>query len=49
MIYGFINTLVHGIMYCYYLISAYDSKIKWLYKCKKFITQVQLVSFCIDF
>lgn len=44
MIYGFINTIVHAIMYTYYFIAAYDSKMQWLHRWKKFITQVQLVS-----
>ncbi|KAG4079640.1 hypothetical protein HA402_010420 [Bradysia odoriphaga] len=45
--YGFLNTLVHALMYCYYFLAAYDSSIKWLPKWKKFITQFQLLQFVI--
>ncbi|XP_037045242.1 elongation of very long chain fatty acids protein-like [Bradysia coprophila] len=45
--YGFVNTVVHAFMYCYYFLAAYDSSIKWLPKCKKFITQIQLLQFVI--
>lgn len=44
MVYGFINTIVHALMYIYYFLAAYDSKITWLYQWKKIITQIQLVS-----
>ncbi|KAJ6642148.1 Elongation of very long chain fatty acids protein 1, partial [Pseudolycoriella hygida] len=49
IIYGFVNTCVHTLMYIYYFLAAYDSKMKWLYKWKKFMTQVQLTQFVVLF
>ncbi|KAJ8947685.1 hypothetical protein NQ314_008562 [Rhamnusium bicolor] len=42
--FGLMNTLVHGIMYGYYLLTALDEKWKKKLTLKKFLTQIQIVS-----
>ncbi|ERL88360.1 elongation of very long chain fatty acids protein 1 [Dendroctonus ponderosae] len=42
---GLANTLVHAILYSYYLLTAYDSKYGKLLWLKKSITTIQLVQF----
>lgn len=41
---GFINSIVHIVMYGYYLISVYNPKYKNNIWWKKYITQMQIVS-----
>ncbi|XP_060530080.1 uncharacterized protein LOC132704208 [Cylas formicarius] len=42
---GFVNAIVHTVMYLYYLLSAYDEKYKHVLWIKKFVTQIQLIQF----
>lgn len=44
-----LNTLVHTIMYVYYLLSSIDPELKKSLWWKKYITQMQLAQFAIDF
>lgn len=41
---GFINCIVHVVMYFYYLLSAWDKEYKKNVWWKKHITQLQIVS-----
>lgn len=41
---GFINSIIHIVMYCYYLITAFSAKYKNNVWWKKYITQMQIVS-----
>lgn len=41
---GFINSIIHVIMYTYYLVSAYRPQYKANLWWKKYITQMQIVS-----
>ncbi|XP_050310355.1 elongation of very long chain fatty acids protein-like [Anthonomus grandis grandis] len=42
---GMANAIVHTILYCYYLLTSYDSRYGKLIWLKKFITQAQLLQF----
>ncbi|XP_004533426.1 elongation of very long chain fatty acids protein F-like [Ceratitis capitata] len=44
-----LNTVVHTVMYVYYLLSSIDPKWKKSLWWKKYITQMQIVQFFIDF
>ncbi|CAH2008599.1 unnamed protein product [Acanthoscelides obtectus] len=44
---GLINSLVHAVMYTYYLLSAIDEEWKKNVAFKKFITQIQMIQFTI--
>ncbi|XP_067613821.1 very long chain fatty acid elongase F-like [Eurosta solidaginis] len=44
-----INALVHSIMYIYYLMSSLNENMKKSLWWKKYITQIQLIQFIIDF
>ncbi|XP_050336229.1 elongation of very long chain fatty acids protein F-like [Bactrocera neohumeralis] len=46
---GMLNALVHVVMYVYYLLSSIDTELKKSLWWKKYITQLQLVQFAIDF
>lgn len=39
-----INCLVHVFMFTYYLLTAFDSRLKNLIRIKRTITEIQLVS-----
>ncbi|KAI5710440.1 hypothetical protein M8J75_008653 [Diaphorina citri] len=45
--FGTVNSFVHGVMYGYYLVSAFDPQNKWNLWWKKYITQLQLFQFII--
>lgn len=44
---GFINSIIHIVMYCYYLVTAFSVKHKNNVWWKKYITQMQIVSIFI--
>ncbi|XP_018574308.1 elongation of very long chain fatty acids protein AAEL008004-like [Anoplophora glabripennis] len=45
---GFLNVIVHSVMYFYYLMSTLDSKWKTYLTVKKVLTQLQLVQFAAN-
>lgn len=44
---GILNTLVHSVMYGYYLFSAVNENVKASIWWKKYITQIQLIQFLL--
>lgn len=46
---GFINSIIHIVMYTYYLVTAFSAKHKNNVWWKKYITQMQIVSFLFPF
>ncbi|CAD7083686.1 unnamed protein product [Hermetia illucens] len=46
---GLINSFVHIVMYSYYLLSAMGPQIQKYLWWKKYITQMQMIQFCIAF
>lgn len=46
---GFINSIIHVVMYAYYLVSAYEPQYKNNIWWKKYITQMQIVSIAAVF
>lgn len=46
---GFINSFVHIIMYAYYFLSAFGPKMQKFLWWKKYITNLQMIQFCMVF